>query len=224
MADYSQIELRILAHFSEDKTLIEAFKNGQDIHARTASEVYGVSMNDITPRMRRAAKTANFAVIYGVSAYGLSQQTELDVAQSKEFIDTYMARYPGIKKYVEATIEAARKDGYVKTLFNRVRYLPEINAKNYQIRQFAERTAINTPIQGTAADMIKVAMIDIHKKMKTMKSKMILQVHDELVFDAHKDEIPELEKIVRQGMEKAVKLKVPVIADIGLGDNWLDAK
>jgi len=224
VADYSQIELRILAHFSEDKTLIEAFKNGQDIHARTASEVYGVSMNDITPRMRRAAKTANFAVIYGVSAYGLSQQTELDVAQSKEFIDTYMARYPGIKKYVEATIEAARKDGYVKTLFNRVRYLPEINAKNYQIRQFAERTAINTPIQGTAADMIKVAMIDIHKKMKTMKSKMILQVHDELVFDAHKDEIPELEMIVRQGMEKAVKLKVPVIADIGLGDNWLDAK
>ena len=163
-------------------------------------------------------------MIYGVSAYGLSQQTELDVAQSKEFIDTYMARYPGIKKYVEATIEAARKDGYVKTLFNRVRYLPEINAKNYQIRQFAERTAINTPIQGTAADMIKVAMIDIHKKMKTMKSKMILQVHDELVFDAHKDEIPELEMIVRQGMEKAVKLKVPVIADIGLGDNWLDAK
>ncbi len=224
IADYSQIELRILAHFSNDKTLIEAFRNGQDIHARTASEVYGVSMDNITTEMRRAAKTANFAIIYGVSAYGLSQQTGLTVAESKEFIETYLARYPGIKKYMDSTIEAARKDGFVKTLFNRVRYLPEINAKNYQIRQFAERTAINTPIQGTAADMIKVAMIDIHNKMKNMKSKMLLQVHDELVFDTHTDEIEKLKKIVKQGMENAVKLKVPVVADMGLGDNWLDAK
>jgi len=224
VADYSQVELRILAHFSKDKTLIEAFKSGQDIHARTASEVYGVDMKDITPEMRRAAKTANFAVIYGVSAYGLSQQTELDLGESKQFIETYMARYPGIKKYMDSTIETARKDGYVKTLFHRIRYLPEINAKNYQIRQFAERTAINTPIQGTAADMIKVAMINIHKKMAGLKSKMLLQVHDELVFDAHKDELEELKKIVKTGMEKAVKLNVPVIADIGLGDNWLDAK
>jgi DNA polymerase-1 len=174
--------------------------------------------------MRRAAKTANFAVIYGVSAYGLSQQTELDMAQSKEFIDTYFARYPGIKQYMDSTIEFAREKGYVKTLFNRIRYLPEIKAKNFQVRQFAERTAINTPIQGTAADMIKVAMIDIHKKMKKMKSKMILQVHDELVFDMHKDETDELKKIVKNGMEKAIKLKVPVVADIGVGSNWLEAK
>jgi len=224
VADYSQIELRILAHFSEDKTLIKAFKDKEDIHARTAAEVYGVDIKDITSEMRRAAKTANFAVIYGVSAYGLSMQSELDVTQSKDFIDTYFSRYPGIKTYMDKTKESAREKGYVTTLYNRIRYLPEINAKNYQVRQFAERTAINTPIQGTAADMIKVAMIDIYNKMSGMKSKMILQVHDELVFDAHVDEIDKLQKLVRDGMEKAVELKVPVVADMGIGDNWLDAK
>jgi DNA polymerase-1 len=223
-ADYSQIELRILAHFSEDKKLIEAFENGEDIHARTAAEVFGVDIKNITPEMRRAAKTANFAVIYGVTAYGLSQQTELDVTQSKDFIDTYFARYPGIKKYMDNTIEFARKNGYVITLFNRIRYLPEINAKNFQVRQFAERTAINTPIQGTAADMIKVAMLHIHETIKNMKSKMILQVHDELVFDVYKDEMDELKDIVKRGMEKAVKLKVPISVDISVGSNWLDAK
>jgi len=183
-----------------------------------------VDIEAITPEMRRAAKTANFAIIYGVSAFGLSQQTGLDVAEAKEFIETYLARYPGIKKYIDSTIEAARKDGYVTTLFNRVRYLPEIKSKNYQVRQFAERIAINTPIQGTAADMIKVAMINIHDKIKDKKSKMLLQVHDELVFDAHNNEIDELKDIVKQGMEKAVKLKVPLVVDVGLGDNWLDAK
>jgi DNA polymerase-1 len=224
VADYSQIELRILAHFSDDKTLIQAFRNNEDIHARTAAEVYGVDMKKVTPEMRRAAKTANFAVIYGVSAYGLSMQSELDVAQSKEFIETYFSRYPGIKKYMEETKQFARDNGYVTTLFNRIRYLPEINAKNFQVRQFAERTAINTPIQGTAADMIKMAMIDIYGKMSGMKSKMVLQVHDELVFDAHKDEIDKLRNIVRDGMENAVSLKVPIVADMGVGDNWLEAK
>ncbi|SYZ73268.1 DNA polymerase I [Candidatus Zixiibacteriota bacterium] len=223
-SDYSQIELRILAHFSEDRTLILSFENGEDIHARTAAEVFGVDIKNISPEMRRAAKTANFAVIYGVSAYGLSQQTELDVGQSKDFIDTYFSRYPGIKKYMDDTIAFARKNGYVTTLFNRIRYLPEINAKNFQVRQFAERTAINTPIQGTAADMIKIAMIGIYEKIKGMKSKMILQVHDELVFDAHKSEIVDLMTIVKSGMENAVKLKVPVVADIGTGPNWLSAK
>nr|MBN2277994.1 DNA polymerase I [candidate division Zixibacteria bacterium] len=224
VADYSQIELRILAHFSEDKKLIEAFKNREDIHARTAAEVFSVALDKITPEMRRAAKTANFAVIYGVSAYGLSMQTELDITQSKEFIETYFSRYPGIKKYMDETIERARRDGFVTTLFNRIRYLPEINAKNFQVRQFAERTAINTPIQGTAADMIKVAMIRIHNKLAKMKSRMILQVHDELIFDAPVDEIDELKEIVRRGMEQAVELKVPVVADIGVGQNWLEAK
>ena len=221
-ADYSQIELRILAHFSEDSKLIEAFQRNEDIHSRTAAEVFGVAINKITPEMRRSAKTANFAVIYGVTAYGLSQQTELDVVKSKEFIETYFARYPGIKKYIDSTVEFARRNGYVTTLFNRIRYLPEINAKNFQVRQFAERTAINTPIQGTAADMIKVAMIQIFDKIKGMQSKMILQVHDELVFDAHKSELDILKAIVKKGMENAVKLRVPVVADIGVGSNWLD--
>ncbi len=223
-SDYSQIELRILAHFSEDRTLIESFEKGEDIHARTAAEVFGVNINQITPEMRRSAKTANFAVIYGVSAYGLSQQTELDVTQSKDFINTYFARYPGIKKYMDDTISFARKNGFVTTLFNRIRYLPEINAKNFQVRQFAERTAINTPIQGTAADMIKVAMIRIYNSISKMKSKMILQVHDELVFDVHKSELDELKAIVKDGMESAVMLKVPIVVDIGIGQNWLTAK
>jgi DNA polymerase-1 len=223
-ADYSQIELRILAHFSQDKNLIQAFKKDEDIHARTAADVYGVKLDKVTPAQRRAAKTANFAVIYGVSAYGLSQQTELNLGESKEFIDTYFERYPGIRKYMDDTIALAKEKGFVTTLFNRIRYLPEINAKNFQVRQFAERTAINTPIQGTAADMIKVAMINIHKKMGKMKSKMILQVHDELVFDVHKDELSDIKILVKDGMEKAVKLKVPVKVDMGIGPNWLEAK
>ncbi|MDD5426047.1 MAG: DNA polymerase [candidate division Zixibacteria bacterium] len=223
-ADYSQIELRILAHYSEDKGLIEAFRKGEDIHTRTAAEVYDVAFDRVTPEMRRAAKTANFAVIYGVSAYGLSQQTELDLTQSRDFIDTYFARYPGISKYIDDMKTFARGKGYVTTLYNRRRYLPDINSKNFSIRQFAERTAINTPIQGSAADIIKVAMLKIYDRMKKMKSRMVLQVHDELVFDVHNDELAELKLIVKDGMEKVIKLKVPLVADIGVGHNWLDCK
>jgi len=224
VADYSQIELRILAHYSKDTGLIKAFEEKEDIHARTAAEVYEIKINDVTPEMRRAAKTANFAVIYGVSAFGLAQQTELDLDGAKNFIDRYFERYPGIKEYMEKTKKLAREKGFVTTLFNRRRYLPEINDKNYAVRQFAERTAINTPIQGTAADMIKVAMIKIQGKIVGMRSKMILQVHDELVFDTHKDEIDSLKKIVKHSMEHAVKLIVPIIVDIGTGNNWLSAK
>lgn len=224
VADYSQIELRVLAHYSGDKGLVDAFKRGEDIHARTAAEVYGVDLKDVTTDMRRAAKTANFAVIYGVTAFGLSQQSELDVDEAKQFIDTYFERYPDIRQYMESTKQFARDNGYVTTLFNRRRYIPEINEKNFNVRQFAERTAINTPIQGTAADMIKVAMIKIHQKMSKMRSKMVLQVHDELVFDVYKEELDELKKIAKDGMEKAVKLKVPVVVDLGVGENWLDAK
>ncbi|HWR84066.1 MAG TPA: DNA polymerase I [Candidatus Deferrimicrobium sp.] len=224
VADYSQIELRILAHYSEDKGLIEAFQKGEDIHTRTAAEVFGVTVEDVTSQMRRAAKTANFAVIYGVTAYGLSQQTELDVDGARQFIDTYFQRYPGIREYIERTKQLARDNGYVTTLFNRRRYIPEINDKNFAVRQFAERTAINTPIQGTAADMIKVAMIRIHKSMSKMRSRMILQVHDELVFDAHKEELDKLKTLVRTNMEKAMKLKVPIVVDLGVGENWLEAK
>jgi DNA polymerase-1 len=223
-ADYSQVELRILAHYSEDTSLIEAFMNGEDIHTRTAAEVHGVSFEQVTPEMRRIAKTANFAVIYGVTAYGLSQQTELSVDEAKKFIDTYFERYPGISTYMEETKQFARDKGYVTTLFGRRRYVAEINDKKAPIRQFAERVAINTPIQGTAADLIKMAMIKIHSQMAGMKSAMLLQVHDELVFDVHRDEVEAIQKIVREGMEKVYKLKVPLVADMGTGDNWLDCK
>ena len=222
-ADYSQIELRIMAHFANDKTMIESFRSGEDIHRRTAAEVYGVDIKDVTDDQRRAAKTANFAIIYGVTAYGLSQQSELSLGESRDFIDVYFERYPGIRKYTEDIKKIAREDGYVSTLFDRRRYLPDINAKSVQARQFAERTAINTPIQGTAADMIKIAMIRIADAIKDMKSKMILQVHDELVFDAHIDELDKLRKIVKRDMEGAVKLKVPINVDIAIGDNWLEA-
>lgn len=224
VADYSQIELRILAHYADDKTLIKAFKNKEDIHSRTAAEVYGINIKDVTSDMRRAAKTANFAIIYGVSAFGLSQQAELTIEEAKEFIETYFKRYPGIQDYMETMKDHARLKGYVKTHFNRRRYLPEIKSANYNIRQFAERIAINTPIQGTAADMIKIAMIKIHNKMANMRSRMVLQVHDELVFDVYKKELDELKKIVKFEMENAVKLSVPIEVDIGVGDNWLEAK
>ncbi|MFH1701544.1 MAG: DNA polymerase I [Candidatus Zixiibacteriota bacterium] len=224
VADYSQVELRILAHYSDDKGLIRAFKNGEDIHARTAAEVYGIPIENVNREQRRAAKTANFAVVYGVSAYGLSQQTELNLAESKEFIDTYFDRYPGIKTYMKKTLDFARENGYVTTLLDRRRYLPDINNKNFQIRQFAERTAINTPIQGTAADIIKLAMIKIDKAINSMKSKMVLQVHDELVFDAPDDELEELKNIVQKQMSGAIKLEVPLDIDIGVGPNWLEAK
>ena len=222
-ADYSQIELRIMAHFADDQTMIESFESGEDIHRRTAAEVYGISLEDVTDEQRRSAKTANFAIIYGVSAFGLSQQTELSFGESKDFIDIYFERYPGIKKYMEDIKQFARDNGYVATLFNRRRYLPDITSKSAQARQFAERTAINTPIQGTAADMIKIAMIRISDSTKGMKSKMILQVHDELVFDAYVNELDSLTEIVKREMEGAVKLKVPVKAEVGVGDNWLEA-
>ncbi len=224
VADYSQIELRVLAHMTADPLLIKAFKDGEDIHARTAAEVYGVKMEDVTPEQRRAAKTANFAVIYGVTAYGLSQQSELDLQGAKSFIDTYFERYPGIAKYMDETKKFAREKGYVVTMFNRRRYVREINDKNHNVRQFAERIAINSPVQGSAADMMKKAMITVHKKLQGMKSRMVLQVHDELVLDVHKSELDDVRKIVRDGMEKAVKLKVPLVVDIGDGPNWLEAK
>jgi len=174
--------------------------------------------------MRRAAKTANFAIIYGVSAFGLSQQSGMTIEESKEFIEKYFNRYQGIKDYMDTMKEFARQKGYVITHFNRRRYLPEINSTNYQIRQFAERIAINTPIQGTAADVIKIAMIKIYNNMNNMKSKMVLQVHDELVFDVHKSELEKMKQIVQDGMENAAEFEVPLVADIGVGDNWLDAK
>ena len=223
-ADYSQIELRILAHISGDESLCEAFACDQDVHRRTASEVYGVEPDDVTPEMRSVAKTANFAIIYGVSAFGLSQQTELTVPEAREFIDTYFEHYPMVKEYMDGSIRQAREEGFVTTLLGRRRFLPDIHSDHRQRREFAERIAINTPIQGTAADLIKVAMIGIHAAMAKMKSRMVLQVHDELVFDAHQSELKDLTALVREHMESALPLDVPLKVDIGTGANWLDAK
>ena len=224
-ADYSQIELRVLAHFSRDETLTESFRRGEDIHARTASEIYGVKIEKVIPEMRRQAKTVNFAVMYGVTAYGLSQQTELSTSEAKKFIDIYFARYPEVKKYIDEIKDVARKQGYVTTLLGRRRYLPEITSKNRQVREFAERTAINTPIQGSAADMIKVAMVNIWRELKRRKleTKMILQVHDELVFEVPQKEVETVKNLVKKKMETALKLSVPVKVDIGVADNWLEA-
>jgi DNA polymerase-1 len=223
-ADYSQVELRILAHFSQDHTLLNSFKKGEDIHNRTASEVYGVRINQVTPEQRAIAKITNFAIIYGVSAYGLSQQTDMTVQEAAMFIDVYFKRYPRVKEYIDQMIELAREQGCVTTLLGRRRYIPEINSTNRQKREFAERTAINTPIQGSAADLIKVVMIDIHRALKKYESKMILQVHDELVFEVHQDELDEVKEMVKDKMENTVDLEVPIKVDVGVGENWLEAK
>jgi DNA polymerase-1 len=222
-ADYSQIELRLMAHFAGDEALLESFRRGEDIHRRTAAEVFGVKLEDVTEAMRRSAKTANFAIIYGVSAYGLSQQSELSVKESQDYIDAYFERYPGVKKYIDEIKAMARERGYVETLLKRRRYLPDINAKSRQAREFAERTAINTPIQGTAADLIKLAMIRIAGNLANRKSKMILQVHDELVFEQDSPESDYLKKMVKHEMESALILKVPIKVDLNEGANWLEA-
>jgi DNA polymerase-1 len=223
-ADYSQIELRILAHLSGDKQLIKAFRDGADIHTFTASLVFGVDEKDVGQDMRNMAKTVNFGIIYGMSPYGLSQSLRIDIDKAKEFIDAYFERYPDVRVYLESLIEEARQNGFVTTLLGRRRYIPEINSPDVRMRQFAERTAVNTPIQGSAADIIKVAMIAIHEKIekKGLRSRMILQVHDELVFDAAKDEEKELCAIIRDGMENVISLKVPVEAHIEAGKNWLE--
>jgi DNA polymerase-1 len=223
-ADYSQVELRILAHFSQDHTLLNSFKKGEDIHNRTASEVFGVRIDRVTPEQRAVAKTTNFSIIYGVSAYGLSQATNMTPQEAAMFIDVYFKRYPRVKEYIEQMIELARKQGFVTTLLGRRRYIPEINSTNRQKREFAERTAINTPIQGSAADLIKVVMIDIAKGLKGKKSKMILQVHDELVFEMHKDELDFVKEMVEDRMENTIHLEVPIKVDINVGENWLEAK
>ncbi|MFH0839664.1 MAG: DNA polymerase I [Candidatus Omnitrophota bacterium] len=225
-ADYSQIELRILAHLSGDKDLVNAFKKNHDIHTYTASLVFGVKEKDVTKKMRSQAKTVNFGIVYGMSPYGLSRDLGIGVADAEKFIENYFERYSGVKAYLEATIETARKAGYVTTILNRRRYIPDINSQNMNIRQFAERVAINTPIQGSAADLIKVAMLNIWKEFekRRFKSKMVLQVHDELVFEARKEEAGELKEIIKKEMEGVFNLEVPIIVRIGEGKNWLETE
>lgn len=221
-SDYSQIELRILAHIAEVDTLIEAFKNGMDIHTKTAMDIFKVSLEEVTKDMRRMAKAVNFGIIYGISSFGLSENLDIPMLESKEFIDNYLETYPEIKKYMDDIVDSAYKNGYVTTLLGRKRWIPELKNKNYIIRQQGERIALNTPIQGTNADIIKKAMIEIHKYFKNnnLKSKMTLQVHDELVFDVYKDEIEVVKQVVRDIMENSYELKVPIKVDMEIGDNW----
>ncbi|XLS29779.1 DNA polymerase I [Flavobacteriaceae bacterium M23B6Z8] len=224
-ADYSQIELRIIAALSEEETMIQAFKNGEDIHASTAAKVFNVPLNEVSREQRSNAKTVNFGIIYGVSAFGLSNQTTLSRSEAKELIDTYYKTYPKLRAYINNQIHFAQDHGYVETVLGRRRYLPDINSRNQVVRGGAERNAVNAPIQGSAADIIKIAMINIHKKLAdgNFKTKMLLQVHDELVFDAHKDELDELKPMIKKEMESAYKLSVPLDVEIGIGDNWLEA-
>ncbi|MBT8283117.1 MAG: DNA polymerase I, partial [Muriicola sp.] len=224
-ADYSQIELRIIAALSDEDTMIEAFKNGEDIHASTASKVFNIPLSEVTREQRGNAKTVNFGIIYGVSAFGLSNQTDLSRTEAKELIDTYYKTYPKLRRYMADQVDFAREHGYVQTVLGRHRYLKDINGSNAVVRGAAERNAINAPIQGSAADIIKIAMIDIHKKLEdgNYKTKMLLQVHDELVFDVFKPELEKVKKMIKTSMESAYKLKVPLDVELGVGENWLEA-
>lgn len=224
-ADYSQIELRIIAHLSKDKAMIAAFNDGLDIHAATAAKVYDTDLESVTKEMRRNAKTVNFGIIYGISAFGLSERLGIPRGEAADIINNYLAQYPGVKTYMNDQIAFAQKNGYVETMLGRRRYLRDINVSNSVVRGFAERNAINAPIQGSSADMIKIAMIAIHRLMKeqNMSSKMILQVHDELVFDARLDEVEQLKPLIEKAMVEALPLSVPVIVEMNTGDNWLAA-
>ncbi|NQT78310.1 MAG: DNA polymerase I [Bacteroidetes bacterium] len=224
-ADYSQIELRIIAELSEDPGLIETFVDGLDVHTATASRIYGIPLEEVSTDMRRNAKMVNFGIVYGISAFGLSERLNIPRKDAAEIIDQYFSKYPGVKSYMESTIGFARANGYVETMMGRRRYLRDINSANATLRGFAERTAINAPVQGSSADMIKIAMINIYDSMKLqgLKSKMILQVHDELVFDTLKSEVEILKNIVEEKMKSAIPMTVPVVVDMNTGDNWLQA-
>jgi DNA polymerase-1 len=223
-ADYSQIELRLLAHYSKDKLLVEAFRRGDDIHTLTASQVFGVPPLMVTPDHRRQAKVVNFGIVYGLSAFGLSQQLGIEPGEARKFIDAYFEKYAGVRAFIDATLEQTRRDGKVNTLFGRIRPIPDINSKNATQRGFAERTAVNTPLQGTAADLIKLAMIRIDEEIRKrgLKSRMTLQVHDELVFEVPESEVDAIKPLVREHMENAHSLAVPILVEIGVGRNWRD--
>lgn len=224
-ADYSQIELRLMAHFSQDPHLVEAFRSGQDIHAATAAKIFNVPLEEVTKDQRRQAKTANFGIIYGISAFGLAQQLDCSRSEAKALIDGYFAAFPGVIDYIEHQKQLAREQGYAVTLFGRKRYLPDILSHNATVRSFAERNAVNSPIQGTAADIIKMAMVTIHRRLKEegLKAQMIMQVHDELNFNVPHNEVDKVREIVVSEMQNVVHLTVPLIADCGVGTNWLQA-
>ncbi|MCP9467621.1 MAG: DNA polymerase I, partial [Candidatus Granulicatella sp. P6S_S16_bin.50.1] len=226
-SDYSQIELRVLAHIAGDKHMIEAFKNNVDIHTNTAMRVFGITNpDDVTSEMRRQAKAVNFGIVYGISDYGLSQNLNISRKRAKEFIDRYLEEFQGVKDFMESVVKEAREKDYVETLFHRRRYLPDIHSSNFNLRSFAERTAMNSPIQGSAADILKMAMIELDREMRERKFKanLLLQVHDELIFEVPQEELESLQSLVEEVMENAVSLKVPLRADSNVGDNWFEAK
>ena len=225
-ADYSQIELRVLAHISEDENMMNAFKNGEDIHKQAASKVLGIPLEEVTKQQRSHAKAVNFGIVYGISDFGLAGQLGISKKEAKQYIESYLEKYSGIKKFMEDIVEKAKQQGYVETLFGRRRYIPELKSNNYMVRQFGSRVAMNMPIQGTAADIMKIAMIDVYNKLKekNLKSRLILQIHDELIIEAYKEEKEEVKEILKSSMENAYKLKVPLIVDMCEADNWYDAK
>ena len=225
-ADYSQIELRVLAHIANDETMINAFINNEDIHAVTASQVLGIPLDEVTKEQRSSAKAVNFGIVYGIGEFSLAQDLHISVKEAKSYIDSYLEKYHGVRNYMEQIKEQAKKDGYVRTMMNRIRYIPELKSPNYNIRQFGERVALNTPIQGTAADIIKLAMVRVDRRLinENMKSRLILQVHDELIVEAHKDEVQKVKEILAEEMQGAMSLNVPLKVDMSEGHSWYDAK
>ena len=225
-ADYSQIELRVLAHISQDEHMIEAFKHGQDIHAATAAKVYHVPLEEVTPQMRSLCKAVNFGIVYGISDFSLAQDIGVTRKEVGEFIKTYLDTYPGVKKYMEDIKQTGREQGYVTTLFGRRRALPELKSKNFNMRSFGERVAMNTPIQGTAADIIKIAMIRVDERLRreNLRSRLILQVHDELIVECPEDEAARVQALLEEEMSGVMTLAVPLPAEAHCGKNWLTAK
>ena len=225
-ADYSQIELRVLAHMSGDEKLIEAYQQAEDIHRLTASQVFHVPIDEVTPQQRRNAKAVNFGIVYGISSFGLSQDLSISTKEAKEYIERYFETYPGIKSYLDGLVEHAKEEGYVTTMYGRRRPVPELKSSNFMQRSFGERVAMNSPIQGTAADIIKIAMNRVHDRLREekMKSRLILQVHDELLVEAKLSEADRVEEILREEMQQAASLRVPLEIDLHRGKNWYEAK
>lgn len=225
-ADYSQIELRVLAHISQDEKMIEAFMENQDIHTKTASEVFHVPMDEVTAELRNNAKAVNFGIVYGISDYGLSQDLNISRKEAKEYIDNYLKNYEKVKEFMTNTVKQGKEAGYVETLLHRRRYIPELQAKNFNVKSFGERIAMNTPIQGSAADIIKIAMVQVYRRLKEkgLKSRLVLQVHDELIIESYEEEIEEVKALLKETMEGAIKLSIPLKADIGMGDTWYEVQ
>ena len=225
-ADYSQIELRVLAHISNDEHMISAFSRGEDIHAVTAAQVLGIPQSEVTPEQRSWAKAVNFGIVYGIGEYSLAKDLKIPVRKARQYIAGYLENYSGVRSYMEEIKKKAAEDGYVQTLFHRIRYIPELKAANFNVRAFGERVALNTPIQGTAADIIKLAMVRVYKRLlkEQMKTKLILQIHDELILEAPGEEAEKAAKILSEEMEHVVHFRVPLTADCHIGRSWYDAK